>query len=127
MSQGGDAALEENEARLREKAERAENLKREKDVVSNEIDKLKEDIAKQQVRAGPPLISFIRVSEFVEKHSLGFGSVLIINYYFDILFFYEFCRFPLISVSNCIDSKLHVERNASIFLASKTKHGEDHF
>lgn len=54
VSQGGDAALEENEARLREVAERAENLKREKDVVSNEIDKLKEDIAKQQVRANRP-------------------------------------------------------------------------
>lgn len=51
VSQGGDASLEENEARLREVAERAENLKREKDVVSNEIDKLKEDIAKQQIRA----------------------------------------------------------------------------
>ena len=54
VSQGGDASLEENEARLREVAERAENLKREKDVVSNEIDKLKEDIAKQQVRANRP-------------------------------------------------------------------------
>lgn len=54
MSQGGDASLEDNEARLREVAERAENLKREKDVVSNEIDKLKEDIAKQQVRANRP-------------------------------------------------------------------------
>ena len=54
VSQGGDASLEENEARLREVAERAENLKREKDVVSNEIDKLKEDIAKQQVRANCP-------------------------------------------------------------------------
>ena len=54
MTQGGDAALEENEARLRELADRAERLKREKDVISNEIDKLKDDIAKQQVRTNRP-------------------------------------------------------------------------
>ena len=57
MTQGGDAALEENEARLRELVDRAEKLKREKNVISNEIDKLKEDIAKQQVRTNPPFIS----------------------------------------------------------------------
>ena len=54
MTQGGDAALEENEARLRELADQAEKLKREKDVISNEIDKLKDDIAKQQVRTNRP-------------------------------------------------------------------------
>lgn len=50
VSQGGDTALQENEARLKELTGRAEKLKREKEAVSNEIDKLKEDIAKQQVR-----------------------------------------------------------------------------
>ena len=50
MSQGGDTALQQNEARLKELTGRAEKLKREKEAVSNEIDKLKEDIAKQQVR-----------------------------------------------------------------------------
>ena len=54
MTQGGDAALEENEARLRQLADRAEKLKREKDVVSNKIDKLKEHIAEQQVRTNRP-------------------------------------------------------------------------
>jgi len=47
---GGDAALEDNKARLRELADRTDKLKREKDVISNKIDKLKEDIANQQVR-----------------------------------------------------------------------------
>ena len=50
MTLGGDAALEDNKARLRELADRTDKLKREKDVISNKIDKLKEDIANQQVR-----------------------------------------------------------------------------
>ena len=50
MNQGFDTALKENEARLRELAGRTEKLRSEKEAVSTEIDKLKEDIAKQQVR-----------------------------------------------------------------------------
>ena len=49
VNQGGDTALQENEARLKELAGRADKLKREKEAVSSEIDKLKDDIAKQQV------------------------------------------------------------------------------
>ncbi|XP_015757884.1 PREDICTED: DNA repair protein RAD50-like isoform X2 [Acropora digitifera] len=48
---GGDAALEDNKARLRELADRTDKLKREKDVISNKIDKLKKDIANQQISA----------------------------------------------------------------------------
>ncbi|XP_068694801.1 DNA repair protein RAD50.L-like isoform X2 [Montipora foliosa] len=51
MNQGCDTALKENEARLRELASRTEKLRSEKEAVSTEIDKLKEDIAKQQIRA----------------------------------------------------------------------------
>ncbi|XP_068694797.1 DNA repair protein RAD50-like isoform X2 [Montipora foliosa] len=51
MNQGCDTALKENEARLRELAGRTEKLRSEKEAVSTEIDKLKEDIAKQQIRA----------------------------------------------------------------------------
>ena len=62
MTLGGDAALEDNTARLRELTDRADQLKREKDVISNKIDKLKEDIANQQVRTNHP--SFVQ-SEFL--------------------------------------------------------------
>lgn len=51
VSQGGDTALQENEARLKELEGRAEKLRREKETISNEIDKLKDDIAKHQIRA----------------------------------------------------------------------------
>lgn len=49
MNQGGNTALQENEARLKELEGRTEKLKKEKEAVSNEIDKLKNDISKQQV------------------------------------------------------------------------------
>lgn len=49
MSDGGTTALQENEARLREVEGRADKLKLEKEAVSSEIDKLKNDISKQQV------------------------------------------------------------------------------
>ena len=49
MNQGGNTALQDNEARLKELQERAEKLKVDKEVISNEIDKLKNDISKQQV------------------------------------------------------------------------------
>ena len=62
MNLGGDATLDDNNARLRELADRADQLKREKDVISNKIDKLKEDIANQQVRTNYP--SFVQ-SEFL--------------------------------------------------------------
>ena len=62
MTLGGDAALEDNKARLRELADRTDKLKREKDVISNKIDKLKEDIANQQVTTNHP--SFLQ-SEFL--------------------------------------------------------------
>lgn len=44
-------ALQESEARLQEVEGIAEKLKSEKDAVSGEIDKLKNDISKQQIRA----------------------------------------------------------------------------
>ena len=50
MSQGGDSALQENASRLKELEGRAQKAEKEKEAVSCEIDKLKEDIAKQQVR-----------------------------------------------------------------------------
>lgn len=62
MTLGGDAALEDNKAGLRELADRTDKLKREKDVISNKIDKLKEDIANQQVTTNHP--SFLQ-SEFL--------------------------------------------------------------
>ena len=49
VNQGGSTALQENEGRLKELEERAEKLKKGKEAVSNEIDKLKNDISKQQV------------------------------------------------------------------------------
>ena len=49
VSDGGTTALQENEARLREVEGRADKLKSEKEAVSSEIDKLKNDISKQQV------------------------------------------------------------------------------
>ena len=62
MTLGGDAALEDNKAGLRELADRTDKLKREKDVISYKIDKLKEDIANQQVTTNHP--SFLQ-SEFL--------------------------------------------------------------
>ena len=62
MTLGGDAALEDNKAGLRDLADRTDKLKREKDVISNKIDKLKEDIANQQVTTNHP--SFLQ-SEFL--------------------------------------------------------------
>ena len=49
VSQGGDSALQENASRLKELEGRAQKTEEEKEAVSSEIDKLKEDIAKQQV------------------------------------------------------------------------------
>ena len=49
MSLGGDSALHENASRLKELEGRAQKTEEEKEAVSSEIDKLKEDIAKQQV------------------------------------------------------------------------------
>ena len=49
VSQGGDSALQENASRLKELEGRAQKTEEEKETVSSEIDKLKEDIAKQQV------------------------------------------------------------------------------
>ena len=49
MNQGGNTALQDNESRLKELKERAEKLKMDKEAVSSKIDKLKNDISKQQV------------------------------------------------------------------------------
>ena len=49
VSLGGDSALHENASRLKELEGRAQKTEEEKEAVSSEIDKLKEDIAKQQV------------------------------------------------------------------------------
>ena len=49
MSLGGDSALHENASRLKELEGRAQKTEEEKEAVSSEIDKLKDDIAKQQV------------------------------------------------------------------------------
>ena len=49
VSQGGDSALHKNASRLKELEGRAQKTEEEKEAVSSEIDKLKEDIAKQQV------------------------------------------------------------------------------
>ena len=49
MNQGGNTALQDNESRLKELKERTEKLKMDKEAVSSEIDKLKNDISKQQV------------------------------------------------------------------------------
>ncbi|CAH3151310.1 unnamed protein product [Porites evermanni] len=51
VSLGGDSALHENASRLKELEGRAQKAGEEKEAVSSEIDKLKEDIAKQQIRA----------------------------------------------------------------------------
>ena len=52
VNQGGNTALQDNESRLNELKERAEKLKMNKEAVSNEIDKMKNDISKQQVSPG---------------------------------------------------------------------------
>lgn len=49
VDQGGNTALQDNEDRITELKERTEKLKLDKEAVSNEIDKLKNDISKQQV------------------------------------------------------------------------------
>jgi len=49
VNQGGNTALQDNESRLKELKERAEKLKMDKEAVSSKIDKLKNDISKQQV------------------------------------------------------------------------------
>jgi len=49
VDQGGNTALQDNEDRITELKGRAEKLKMDKEAVSNEIDKLKNDISKQQV------------------------------------------------------------------------------
>jgi len=49
VNQGGNTALQDNESRLKELKERAEKLNMNKEAVSSEIDKLKNDISKQQV------------------------------------------------------------------------------
>lgn len=49
VDQGGNTALQDNEDRITELKGRAQKLKMDKEAVSNEIDKLKNDISKQQV------------------------------------------------------------------------------
>lgn len=60
VNQGGNTALQDNEARLKELKERAEKLKKDKEAVSNEIDKLKNDISKQQVSLVHSMLSYDR-------------------------------------------------------------------
>ena len=70
MNEGGSTALQDNEARLRELEGRADKLKWEKEAVSNEIDKLKNDISKQQVSIGHSFLIKLIVVQVVLRSNV---------------------------------------------------------